>query len=54
MLLAFTPSGHTIGFTDGDEGLPRSERQFWLGVMDDSGHDLYAALFDDGTVVRQA
>lgn len=43
MLVAELPGtgGHQLGITDGDADFPRDAENFWLGVMDPDGEELY-------------
>lgn len=49
MLCAETTTGHLIGLTDGEAGLPTTPERFWLGVMDEAGEsEVYELFVEDG------
>ena len=41
MLTASLPEERTLGITDGQADLPTSADTFWLGVLDEDGHEEY-------------
>lgn len=43
MLVADLPGadGHQVGITDGDAGFPTDDENFWVGIMDPDGDELY-------------
>lgn len=43
MLVADLPGtgGHQVGITNGDAEFPRDTEDFWVGVMDPDGEELY-------------
>ncbi|QLG12194.1 hypothetical protein HLB42_16440 [Deinococcus sp. D7000] len=50
MLVADLPGaeGHQIGITNGDAEFPRDAQNFWVGIMDPDGDELYYMYVVDG------
>lgn len=50
MLVAELPGtgGHQLGITDGDANFPRDAENFWLGVLDPDGEELYFMFVTEG------
>lgn len=54
MLVADLPDtvGHQVGITNGDAEFPQNAENFWVGVMDPDGEELYFMFVTGG--LRQA
>ncbi|WP_161882806.1 hypothetical protein [Deinococcus alpinitundrae] len=50
MLIAELPGtdGHQVGITDGEADFPRNSEDFWVGIMDPDGDELFYMFVKQG------